>query len=181
MRDPIATLLGGECAGTLVPVRSLTLSKTKIYKDPAGLLRIIEKIGGLDVAMEDLLLVDRCQCEKETLEVETHLWDLHVAVVLAEVAMLEIWQDGNNLIEMTKGSDQRTHRIGSLQIVEQIEFVEDTHGTARHVNLLDGDIVRASRVPSSLVGRRPLAGLALVNVPAIVVFLVLQVFRFVYS
>jgi hypothetical protein len=32
-----------------------------------------------------------------------------------------------------------------------------------------------------LVGRRPLAGLALVNVPAIVVFLVLQVFRFVYS
>jgi hypothetical protein len=88
-----------------VPVRALTLSETKIYKDPAGLLRVIEKIGRLDVAMEDLLFVDRSQCEKETLEVETHLWDLHVAVVLAEVAMLEVWQDGDDLIEMPEGGD----------------------------------------------------------------------------
>jgi hypothetical protein len=65
--------------------------------------------------------------------------------------------------------------------VEEIKFVEDAHGTARYIDFLNCDVMRTSRISSPMVGRRPFSVLALVDIPAIVVFFVLQVFGFVYS
>ena len=59
--------------------------------------------------MEDLLLMYGLQGQKETFEIEAHLRYLHVAVVLAEVAMLKIWQNSHNLVKMAEGGDQRTY------------------------------------------------------------------------
>jgi hypothetical protein len=94
--------------------------------------------------------------------------------------MLAVWENGNNLIQMTEGGDKRTHRVGVFQVVKEFQFVEYTHGAAGDIDLLDSNIVGSGRL-SSMTWRCPFAVLALVNVPAVLIFVVFKVFGFVYS
>ncbi len=78
---------------------------------------------------------------------------------------------------MPERSDEWTDVIGTLEVVEQLELVEDAEGTAGNVYLLYGDV--AWFVP--VVGRPftmwrgPLGVFLLFYVPVVPVFVIVQV------
>jgi hypothetical protein len=51
--------------------------------------------------------------------------------------MAEVWQDGNDLVGMAKGCDERADRRALAKIVQQFEFVENASRTRSDVDLLD--------------------------------------------
>lgn len=180
MGDPVAAVLLRHVTSTGMPVCAFALGKTKINENAAALGCIIEKIGGFDVAVDDALCMYCLQCGEQTLEVEAHVRDLHVAVVVAEVAMLEVRQDSDNLIEMTEGGDERTYRVRISQVVEEFQLVEYAYRTARDVDLLDGYIVGSFGGLPWVCRRHPFVVLALFDVPVVAVVVVLQILCLVH-
>jgi hypothetical protein len=70
---------------------------------------VVEKVGGLDIAMEDARLMDVPEAVEKTAEVVSHVVDEKVSVVEAEVQVSEVWQHGDHLIQMTEGCQQRAY------------------------------------------------------------------------
>jgi hypothetical protein len=129
----------------VVPISPLTFRKAKVDEDSTRQGGIVEEVGRLDIAVDDLLCVYCSQCSEETPEVESHLGDFHVAVVVAEIGMLKVGQHRNDLVQVAEGGDERTYRVGVPQVVEQLELVEYAYGTAGDIDLLDGDVVGSAR------------------------------------
>lgn len=96
--------------------------------------------------------------------------------------MLEVWEDGNNLVLVSKGGDKWTHRIAIPQVVEEVEFIEDSDWTAGDVDLLDSDISRSRSARMFLAcGRGPFRYVLVFDVPVVDVSVVVEIFGFVYS
>ena len=79
-------------------ISAFTLSQTEIHKHATLLCWRIQKVCGLDVAVNDAGLVNRSECSEQAVEVDTHVRHRHVAVVISEVLVLEERQDRNHLI-----------------------------------------------------------------------------------
>jgi hypothetical protein len=171
----IAAVLVRKMACAMVPISPLTLRKTKVDENTAGQGGVVEEVCRLDIAVDNLLRVYCSQRSEETPEIETHLGDFHVTVVVAEVGVLEVGQHSNDLVQATEGGDEWTYRVGVSQVVEQLELVEYAYGTAGDIDLLDGDVVGSARGVSPTARRRPLSVLAFIEVPAVVELVVLQV------
>lgn len=82
------------------------------------------------------------QPRKEFSEIDLYVVRDHLAEKVAEVIVLIVRQDCNNLIMMTEGSDQRANAFAIPQVVKQLKFILNTGRTARDVYLFDGDIFR---------------------------------------
>jgi hypothetical protein len=141
----IAAVLVRKMACAMVPISPLTLRKTKVDENTAGQGGVVEEVCRLDIAVDNLLRVYCSQRSEETPEIETHLGDFHVTVVVAEVGVLEVGQHSNDLVQATEGGDEWTYRVGVSQVVEQLELVEYAYGTAGDIDLLDGDVVGSAR------------------------------------
>ena len=137
----VATILGYKSAVALLPVCAFSLGKTKVDKNAAVQPLVVEKVRGLDIAVQDFSAVHGSQGCEQALHVQTHLGDLHVLVVVAEVLMLEVWENGDDLVLVAKGGDKRAYRVGVFEVEQQLQLVEDADGAASDVDLLDGYIV----------------------------------------
>jgi hypothetical protein len=171
----VAAVFVRKMASAVMPVSALTFGETKVNENTTRQGGIVEEVGRLDIAVDNLLCVYCSQRGEEAPEVESHLGDLHVTVVVSEVGVLEVGQHSNDLVKATEGGDQRTYRVGVSQVVEQLELVEYAYGTAGDIDLLDGDVVGSARGVSPTARRRPLSVLAFIEVPAVVELVVLQV------
>ena len=97
---------------------------------------------------------------------------------------------------MSKGGDQRTHRVAASQLVQELKLVLDPIGAAGDVDLLDGNelwVPSAARPvvstphrsqgivrPALLQGRgRPLGVLLLFQVPVVAIGIVVEILGFV--
>jgi hypothetical protein len=56
--------------------------------------------------MEDLVFVDSGESSEETFKVKAHVTDFHVTKVFSEVSVLEVGQDRNDLVLVSKGCDE---------------------------------------------------------------------------
>lgn len=83
------------------------------------MLWIVEEVGGLNIAVKNAVTVYGGQSSEETLEVDTHLRHLHTSEVVAEILMLEVRKDGNDLVLTAKGSDERTDGVGVFEVMEE--------------------------------------------------------------
>lgn len=92
-----------------MPVCALSLGETKVDKDSTRLRGIVEEIGRFDVAVNDAFLVYGCECSEQALEVTAHVGNAHVAVVIAEVAVLVVGQHSDDLVLVAEGGDERTY------------------------------------------------------------------------
>jgi hypothetical protein len=164
-----------------MPISAFPLGKAKVNKNSTGVLRVVKEVGRFDVAMENLLRVNRAQGGEKTAKVLAYVWNGHVTVVLAKVAMLTIWEDGDDLVQMTKGGDKRAHLVRVLQVMEQLELVEYTHRAARDIYLFDGNIVGSVGGLPMMPWRGPFSVFTLVNIPAVFILVVLEVLCFVHS
>jgi len=111
-----------------MPVCSFSFCQTKIDEDTLLRSGRVEEVCGFDVAVDDLVLMDGLHSGEELLKIDTHVVDGHVAEVVPEVAMLEVWQDGYDLILVAECGDEWTDIRRVSQVVQQFEFVEDAHG-----------------------------------------------------
>ena len=71
-------------------VGALALGQPEIDEDAARVRGRVQEVGGLDVAVQDVVVVHGAQRGEERVEVVSHLGDGEVAEVLAEVAVLEV-------------------------------------------------------------------------------------------
>ena len=54
--------------------------------------------------------------------------------------MVEVRQHGYYLVCMSKGGDERTDRVGTSEIIQKIQFVQNSEGTAGDIYLLDSNV-----------------------------------------
>ena len=73
-----------------VRVGALALGKAEVDKDAASMCGRVEEVGGLDVAMQDIMVVDGFEGCKEAVEVVSHVGYGEVAEVFSEVAVLKV-------------------------------------------------------------------------------------------
>lgn len=84
--------------------------------------------------------------------------------------MLKVGENGNDLVLVTERRDERDNRFAALQVMQQLQFVLYSCRRAGHINLFDSNIFgRPSAAPAR----------CLVQVPAVVVFVVQEIFGFV--
>ena len=97
--------------------------------------------------------------------------------------MLEVWQDGNDLVLVSERCDKWAHCFLVSQIVEKLEFIEDADRATCHVDLLDCDIARFPGLGSrGLTSRRvPLYAFFLVDIPIVLVLIVVEIFCLVHG
>lgn len=105
--------------------------------------RVIQEVGRFDIAVEDTVFVDMGEGSEQTPEVQAHIADFHISEILSEVPVLEVWENGNDLVLVSEGGDEWAHGITISEVMEEIEFVKDSNGTAGDVDLLDSDISRS--------------------------------------
>lgn len=110
-------ILGGEFADTRNIVRTFSFGKTEINKDTTRSHWIVEKVGRLNVAMEDMVLMNGLKCGEQASEVQAHVGHSHVAEIIPKVAMLAVWKDSDDLVCVAESSDERANRIGVAQVV----------------------------------------------------------------
>lgn len=134
----------------MVPVGPFSLGQAKVDENTPLSCGRVEEVCRLDVTVDDLVFVDGADGGEELVKVDTHVVDGHVTEVVAEVAVLEVWQDGNDLILMAKGSDERTDVLRVAKVMQKLELVEDAHWRRGDVDLLDGNIASAWSVSCCL-------------------------------
>jgi hypothetical protein len=123
-----------------MPIGALTFGKTEIDEDASVLNRVVQEICGLDIAVEDAARVDGLQAGEKAAKVEPHTADGHVTEVVSKILVLKIGEDGDDLVLMSKGRDERADGVGVAEVMKQFELIEYAHRTARHVYLLDGNV-----------------------------------------
>ena len=92
--------------------------------------------------MQNILPVNSNQGSEQALEVESHVGDSHISKVISEILVLEVWKNGNDLIMMSKRSNERTDTIGIFQVVQYFELIQDTDWATRYVDFLYGNVTR---------------------------------------
>ena len=138
--DPVLSLGIGEGTCALVPVCALAFGKSKVNEHAPRVFRFIEEVGRLDVAVQNPAVVDGREGREEAVEVRAHAGDGHAAEVVPEVAVLKVGENSDHLVMMPEGSDEGADRFAAAEVVEQVEFVEDSEGAACYVYFLDGDV-----------------------------------------
>jgi len=88
--------------------------------------------------------VDRIESCEEGPEIDANIRNGHLAEVLAEVGVLEVREDGDDLVGMSVGGDEGADRVAAAEVVEKVQLVEDARGAAGDVDLLYGDELRLS-------------------------------------
>jgi hypothetical protein len=137
----VAALVGVEFAGALTPFCALPFGEAKVDENAAVLLWVVEEVCGFDVTVKNAACVDGLEAGEETPEVHAHVADGHVAEVVSKIVMLEVGQDGNDLVLVAEGSNERAYRVRTAEVVKEFEFVEDAYRTAGDVYLFDSDIL----------------------------------------
>lgn len=128
------------------------------------------------------------QCGKQRTEVQPHVRNRERAEIPAEVDVLEVGEDSNNLVSMAESSDERDHGRVTGEVVEKCELVLDARGGGGDVYFFDGDEFR----PASGIGNVVMSmggsggrwvgwrgGLFVIDVPFILVVVVKEVFSFI--
>ena len=69
-------------------------------------LDIVEEISGLDVAVDDAFVVDGFEGGEEGVQVDAHVVGGHAAEVFAEVLVLVVGKDGEDLVLVPESGDQ---------------------------------------------------------------------------
>ena len=90
--------------------------------------------------MEDAASVDSLQAGEQAAKVEPHTADGHVAEVVSEVLVLEVGEDGDDLVLVAECGDEGADGVGVAEVVEEFQLVEYTHGAAGYVYLFDRDV-----------------------------------------
>jgi hypothetical protein len=134
--------LAGFVAQARLGVGALPLGQTKVDQDAVLGRRVVEKVGGLDVAVQDLVLVHALERQEQGPQVDGNVRYRHVTEVASKVPVSEIGQDGDDLVGVSKGRDERTDRGALAQVVQQLELVEDARRAGCDIDLLDGDETR---------------------------------------
>ena len=111
-------LHGLDFAVTSMPIGALTFGKAEIDKYASVLSRVVEEICGLDIAVEDAASVDCLQTGEKAAKVKPHTADGHVAEVVSKVLMLEVGEDGDDLVLVSKGSDERADGVGVAEVMK---------------------------------------------------------------
>lgn len=150
---PSLPVLGGILTQTGSVFRSLTLGQSKVNQDTALLGGGIKKIGRLDITVYNPFVMDGPECCEQAAEICLDFRYRHLCEKVSKVVVGIVRQDGNDLVVMTKGSDEWTHGFGISQVVEELELIEDTRRAARHINLFYSHILgRSSRRGHETVG-----------------------------
>lgn len=139
-----ATSGGVVMADAWLGVGAFALGEAKVNKHAAAGLGVVEKVGGLDVTVDDACLVGGFQSGEKAAHVDGHVLGSHGAEVVAKVVVAEVREDGDDLIGAAKSGDQRADSGTVFQVVEEFELVENALGRRSHVDLLDGDVSGAS-------------------------------------
>ena len=137
--------------------------------------------------MKNALLVNMGESSEQAAEVYLAIIDRHLSEVFPEIGMLEVWQDGNDLVGAAHGCDEGSDCFAVAEVFEEVKLVEDTGWGGCDVDLLDCDNLWATAAldrETALPWCCPsvaLKTLSLVDVPGVVVFVVHKVFGFVNS
>jgi len=94
--------------------------------------------------------------------------------------MLAVRENGNNLVLVTESGDEWADMLRPSEVVQKVQFVKDAYGAAGYINLLYGDVAWSRTAPLSLGRRCPSFVVLFVEVPIVAVFVVFEVFSFVY-
>lgn len=78
-------------ANTVGAIATLTLGQTKVDQNTTSSGRVVEKIGGFNITVQNGMGVDTRQRRKQRSEVDGNIRDCHLAEVFAEIGMAEVW------------------------------------------------------------------------------------------
>ncbi|KAI3488755.1 hypothetical protein L1887_47096 [Cichorium endivia] len=104
---------------------------------------IVEKVGGLDVAVHDAGVVYAVQGREEAAKVVLEVAEGHLLVVVAKVAVARVGHDGDDLVLGAEGGDEVGDVLCGAQILHDGELVEDALWTRCDVDLFEGDVADA--------------------------------------
>lgn len=121
-------------------IGTFSFGETKIDEHAALGGGIIEEVSGLDISVEDLVVVYALESGKELAEVYRDLGNGHVAEVGAEIPVTKVREDGDDLVGVPEGGDQGADGGALAEVVEELELVEDSGRAGGDVDLLDGDV-----------------------------------------
>lgn len=68
--------------------------------------------------------MDRIESCEEGPEIDANVGNGHLAEVLAEVGVLEVGKDCDNLVGMSVGGDEGADRVAAAEVVEKVQLVE---------------------------------------------------------
>lgn len=68
--------------------------------------------------MDDVSLMNGSEAGEKGFEVGAHLMHLHVFEVVSKVLVLEVGQDGQDLVMVANGGDERTDGVGAAEVGE---------------------------------------------------------------
>lgn len=92
-------------AETGLALCAFALGEAEVYEDPALLVRVVEEVGGLDVAVDNPLGVHRRERREEGFQVDAGVVDVHLGVVFAEVLVAEVGEDDEDLVGFAECRD----------------------------------------------------------------------------
>jgi hypothetical protein len=121
-------------------IRTFSFGETKIDEDAALGGRIVEEVGGLDISVEDLVVVYALESSEKLAEVYRDLRNGHVAEVGAEIPVTKVREDGDDLVGVPEGGDQGADGGALAEVVEKLELVKDSGRAGGDIDLLDGDV-----------------------------------------
>lgn len=105
------------------------LRKAEINQNTMLRSRIVEEVGRLDVAMQDLVVVHAFERAEQGPQVDGHVRHSHVPEVATEVSVAKVRQDGHDLVIVAEGCDKGADRGALAKIIQQFQLVEDACGT----------------------------------------------------
>lgn len=121
-------------------IRTFSFGETKIDEDAPLGGRIVEEVGGLDISVENFVVVYTLESGEKLAKVYRDLRNGHVAEIGAEIPVTKVWEDGDDLVGVSEGGDQGAYRRALAEVVEELELVEDSGRAGGDVDLLDGDV-----------------------------------------
>ena len=112
--------LGADAVGS---VGALALRKTEVDEHAPLAVDVIQEVGRLDVPVHDAFPVHGVEGGEEGGEVGLHVPGVHPAEVLAEVLVLVVGEDGDDLVLVAEGGNEGAYRAGVAKVVEELELV----------------------------------------------------------
>lgn len=125
-------------------VDTFPLGKAKVDENATTGSGVVEEIGGLDIAVDDVCVVGKLQGGEETAQIDGHVGGVHAAEVVTEIIVAKVGKDGDDLVGAAEGGDEGTHGRAVFEVVEKFQLVEDALRRGCDVDLLDGDVLGSS-------------------------------------